>query len=69
MHDFHGWTAGGLWEDARFDLKHFRDIEKLTIIGAAWEHGMAAFCGPFTTAQIRFFEPSQAEEAREWVRS
>jgi hypothetical protein len=23
MHDFHGWTAGALWEDIKFDTKHF----------------------------------------------
>ena len=27
MHDFHGWTAGAIWEDIRFDAKHFTDIE------------------------------------------
>ena len=29
MHDFHGWEAGALWEDIKFDVKHFRDIERL----------------------------------------
>ena len=23
MHDFHGWTVGALWEDIKFDWKHF----------------------------------------------
>ena len=51
MNDFHGWSAGALWEDIKFDLKHFRDIERLAIVGEkAWERGMAAFCKAFTTA-------------------
>ena len=29
MHDFHGWTAGALWEDIKFDMHHFRDIGRL----------------------------------------
>ena len=29
MHDFHGWTVGGLVEDIKFDWKHFSDIERL----------------------------------------
>ena len=33
MHDFHGWTAGALWQDIKFDLKHFRDIERLALVG------------------------------------
>ena len=66
--DFHGWTAGALWEDIKFDARHFRDIERLAIVGEKkWEKGMATFCKPFTTATVRFFEPEQADEARSWI--
>jgi hypothetical protein len=68
MHDFHGWERGALWEDIKFDLRHFKDIERLAMVGEkAWEHGMAVFCKPFTTAKIRYFDRSQAAEARAWV--
>lgn len=68
MRDFHGWEAGALWEDIKFDLKHFRDIERLAMIGdQRWEKWMAEFCRPFTTAKIRFFDPAQEESARQWV--
>jgi hypothetical protein len=68
MHDFHGWEAGALWKDVEFDVKHFKDIERLAIVGEkAWEHGMAVFCRPFTTAKIRYFDRSQAAEARAWI--
>jgi hypothetical protein len=68
MHDFHGWTAGALWEDMKFDVKHFKDIERLAMIGdRKWEAGMAAFCKPFTTAKVRYFDASEAGDARAWV--
>lgn len=68
MYDFHGWTAGGLWQDIKFDLKHFRDIDRLAIVGQTrWQKGMAAFCKAFTTAEIRFFEPHQLLEASAWL--
>lgn len=68
MHDFHGWDAGALWADLKFDVKHFKDIERLAMVGETkWEHGMAAFCKPFTTAKIRYFDRDQADEARLWV--
>ncbi len=68
LHDFHGWTAGGLWEDIKFDLHHFSDIERLAIVGdKRWEHGMAVFCKPFTTADIRYFDASELAEARHWI--
>lgn len=68
MHDFHGWTTGALWEDIKFDLKHFADIERLALVGERkWEAGMAAFCKPFTRATIRYFDESQSDEAVRWV--
>jgi len=66
--DFDGWTAGALWEDIKFDAKHFNDIEKLAIVGdSKWEEGMAHFCKPFTTAEVRFFETEKLAEAETWV--
>lgn len=68
MHDFHGWEMGALWEDIKFDMKHFRDIERIAMVGdAKWEAGMAKFCAPFTTAKIRYFPEGQAAEAKAWI--
>ena len=68
MHDFHGWEMAGLWEDMKFDLKHFRDIERLAFVGEkAWEHGMTVFCRPFTTAKIQYFDTSKAKDATSWI--
>lgn len=69
MDDFHGWTAGAVWEDVKLDFKHFNDIERIAMVGEkAWEKGMSVFCKPFTTATIRYFEHGQIGEAREWIR-
>jgi hypothetical protein len=68
MHDFHGWTAGALWEDVKFDWRHFRDIERLALVGEKrWESGMAVFCKPFTTATVKYFDHTRLEEARQWI--
>jgi hypothetical protein len=68
LHDFRGWTAGALWEDIKFDAKHFNDISKLAIVGdSAWEAGMARFCKPFTSADVRFFPREQLAGAQEWT--
>jgi hypothetical protein len=70
MEDFHGWDAGALWEDIKFDVKHFSDIERLAFVGdRTWEKGMSVFCRPFTTAKIKFFEPEQRQQAIEWLES
>jgi len=68
MHDFHGWTAGALWEDVKFDLKHFDDVGRLAMVGETkWQEGMSHFCKPFTTAKVRYFERGDEARAREWV--
>ncbi len=68
MHDFHGWTAGAFWEDLKFDLKHFNDIERLAIVGESkWEKGMATFCKPFTTAKVQYFDVADVDQARLWI--
>jgi hypothetical protein len=68
MQNFHGWDLRALWEDVKFDIKHFRDIERLVIVGdKKWEQWMATFCKPFTTATIRYFPVEQAAAAKEWI--
>jgi SpoIIAA-like len=68
MKDFHGWTAGAVWEDMKFDFKHWKDIERLAIVGdSKWEKGMASFCKPFTKAKIQYFDAGQLTQAREWI--
>jgi hypothetical protein len=69
MRDFHGWEAGALWEDVKFDLKHFNDIERLALIGEKrWQKGMSVFCRPFTTAEVSYYPLDDLERARQWLR-
>ena len=68
MHDFHGWKAAALWEDTKFAVNHFSDIERLAVIGEKrWQKGMTTFCLPFTKAEIRYFDHDHEAEARLWL--
>lgn len=68
MHDFHGWEWGALWEDLKFDAKHFSDIERVALVGERrWQHGMAVVCQPFTRAKIRYFDECELARAEEWI--
>jgi hypothetical protein len=68
MTGFRGWDAGALWEDVKFDFKHFGDIERLAMVGdKKWEHAMAMFCKPFTRAAIRYFDHTDVALARQWL--
>jgi hypothetical protein len=68
MHNFHGWTAGAMWEDLKFDFKHWKDIERLAIVGESkWQQGMAVFCKPFTSATIQYFDHAKLADAKAWL--
>jgi hypothetical protein len=68
MTGLRGWEAGILWEDTKFAIKHFADIESLAMVGEKkWQHGMATFCKPFTKATIRYFDHTDVAEARKWL--
>ncbi|MGZ9124419.1 MAG: STAS/SEC14 domain-containing protein [Candidatus Binatia bacterium] len=68
MTDFHGWEASAAWEDFKFGVEHFADIERLAMVGEKqWQHGMAILCKPFTKATVRYFEHADAAEARKWL--
>lgn len=70
MTDFHGWEGAALWDDIKFGLKHFSDIERLAMVGdKQWEKGMSVFCRPFTTATVRYFDHAAIENARAWLAS
>ena len=68
MTGFHGWEAAALWEDIKFDIHHFADIEQLAMVGdKKWQQGMAMFCKPFTKATIRYFDYAEAPAALDWL--
>ena len=68
MHDFHGWNAGALWQDIKFDWRHSAHIERLALVGEKlWQKWMAGFCRPFTKAEIRYFDHAATAEAHQWL--
>jgi len=68
MTDFHGWDAQALWNDIKFDVKHFSDIERVAMVGEkTWQQWMAAFCKPFTTAGVRYFDKADTTKAQAWL--
>jgi hypothetical protein len=68
MTDLQGWDAGAMWEDIKFDVKHFADIDRLAMVGEKkWQHEMAMFFKPFTKATMRYFDRTDTAEARKWL--
>jgi hypothetical protein len=69
MAGFKGWDAGAAWEDFKFGVEHFSEIERLAMAGdKLWEKGMAVFCRPFTKASIKYFDYADIAQARKWLK-
>jgi hypothetical protein len=68
MTGLHGWEASAAWEDFKFGVAHFADIERLAMVGEKkWQKSMATFCKPFTKAMVKYFDHTDAAEARKWL--
>jgi hypothetical protein len=68
MHNFKGWKLNAAWEDLKFDIKHYNDIERLAVVGERdWEKWMTTFCRPFTTAKIKYFDHKDRDQAQAWI--
>ena len=68
LKDFHGWTAGAAWEDAKLGFRHYSDIDRMAIIGEnKWQQGMTQFVKPFTRADVKYFDAADVDAASNWV--
>ncbi len=66
---FLGWKEGSFWDEIKFDLKHFSDIDRLAMVGDnKWQEGLATFSKPFTQATVRYFDVAKAEDAFRWLK-
>ena len=68
MEALEGWELSGLWEDLKFDITHINSFRKVAIVGdRKWEEWIARMIKPFTTAEIRYFDVRQKDEAMHWL--
>ncbi|TWT81260.1 hypothetical protein CA13_27110 [Planctomycetes bacterium CA13] len=63
-----GWTLGSNWKNMKFDLRHWKAIERLAIVDeVTWLEEIACFCRPFTWGTIEYFDHSHLDEAKDWL--
>ena len=68
-------NSTGFWEDGIIEIDygnmkftHSDDIETIAIVGdKKWEKCMLSIMKPFTKANLRYFELSEKEKAKEWI--
>ncbi len=67
---FDGYSAGAIWDDARFGLTHFTTFSKLALVtDHEWLRHAAKFFGAFIPADVMIFAMDEKKEAMEWIRT
>lgn len=57
-----------IWKDLKFDIKHFNDFRKVALLGdKQWLQWGAKFAKPFTTAEVKYFDKKERQEAINWL--
>jgi hypothetical protein len=69
LENFEGWERGADWNDLDFMISHGGKISKIAIVGEPrWETLALAFAGAgVRRAPVKFFPPSELEQARRWL--
>ena len=66
---FHGWEAEALWDDAKFGVRHYKDFEKLAVVGGpGWVEWTTKLASHLIPCEVEVFEPSQLSRAWTFIR-
>jgi hypothetical protein len=69
LENFEGWERGADWNDLDFMISHGGKISKIAIVAERrWETLALAFAGAgVRRAPVKFFPPSELDQARRWL--
>ena len=66
---FSGWSLAGLWEELKFDVEHAEVFGPMAIVGdKRWEQWGTELSNPFFSAEMRFFQLNQRQQAEQWLK-
>lgn len=68
--DFAGYTAGAMWDDARFGLRHKDDFDKVAVVGGVkWIEWAVKLFARLMKGEVKTYSPEQLAEAWAWIRT
>jgi len=71
LEKFEGWERSSGWGDLDFYASHGGKIERIAIVGdEKWRDESLMFAGAgLRKADVRYFQPSESQQARTWLSS
>ena len=73
--NYRGWTAGAMWEDAKFGLKHIGSVlkgavEKVALEGGSdWAMKSVELFGYLVPGEVEKFASTELDDAWRWIRA
>jgi hypothetical protein len=66
--EFEGFSAGAMWDDARFGLTHLGDFSKIAVVSdIAWVRQSVKLFAPLMRAPVQVFHNADIEDAKCWL--
>ena len=64
-----GIAPKAFWEDVKTYLKHFNHMKKVAVVGKSrWDKLWSELAAPFISGEVKYFEFTAIDEAREWIK-
>ncbi len=65
---FESFSAGAMWDDARFGLSHFSDFSKIAVVSDVdWIRTSVKVFAPLMPATVQVFHNAEIDDAKEWI--
>jgi hypothetical protein len=66
--EFRGFSAGAMWDDARFGLTHLGDFSKIAVVSdIEWLRHSVKLFAPLMRAPVQVFHNAGIENAKRWI--
>ncbi len=66
--EFKGFSAGAMWDDARFGLTHLRDLAKVAVVtDVEWLRMSMKMFVPLIGVPMQLYHNAEVEDAKAWI--
>lgn len=66
--EFKGFSAGAMWDDARFGLTHLGDFAKIAVVSdVEWLRQSVKFFAPLMPMPVQVFHNADIDAAKHWI--
>lgn len=68
LEDFRGWDLRALWEELKFDVRHWNDFARIAVVGQSrLEEWGTRLSRPLSGAKMRYYEMQERDMAGAWL--